>query len=97
VILTAGLHALAVFFLTEFKTISGESMSTEAGKRATPPKELSEQVKALARRWCDGCYTDEGHSLTKDELRQLEDAGLVRPLGNGYHEETPLMRQSEVY
>jgi len=54
---------------------------------------LSDETKRLARRFIDSCYNKEGHTLTKEQMRELEQAGLVIDQGNGYHAETPLLRQ----
>lgn len=72
-------------------------MSTKEGLQPEPRLELSEHIKLLARRFLDSCYGDVGHTLSKAQIKELEDAGLVTPLGNGTHMETPLMREVQIY
>jgi hypothetical protein len=72
-------------------------MSNTEGTRQEQLPELSEHVKALARFFLDSCYSGPGHLLSKSQIAELEAAGLVFPLGNGNHAETPLMRKVELY
>lgn len=72
-------------------------MNAVANTQIAPVAELSEHIKALARRFLDCCYDGAGHTLSKAQMKELEGAGLVTDLGNGYHAETPLMRQADVY
>jgi hypothetical protein len=72
-------------------------MSSIEGQPTEQLPELSDRVKSLARFFLDSCYSGPGHLLSKSQIKELEDAGLVASLGNGNHAETPLMRRYEIY
>lgn len=72
-------------------------MNDTEGAPQEPLPELSDHIKSLARSFLDSCYGDQGHPLSKSQIKELEAAGLVTPLDNGYHAETPLMRKVQIY
>jgi hypothetical protein len=69
-------------------------MSSNAAPN-TPPQ-LGTLLKTLARRFRDSVSHPERFSVTLEEMKELEEAGLVRDLGNGRYEETLLMRQVDL-
>lgn len=68
--------------------------STDTQGNSAP--QLGTTLKTLARRFIDSVSYPEQFGVTADEMKELEEAGLVRDLGNGYYGETALMRRVDL-
>jgi hypothetical protein len=70
------------------------SIGTHTQRSAAP--QLGTTLKTLARRFIDSVSYPERFTVTPEEVKELEEAGLVHNLGNGNYGETPLMRQVDL-